>query len=146
MLDVYGRDWPKHTTKGQSRGKNWRNKKQKILQNYDFNLAFENTNWPYYCTQKIWDSIQGGCLPIYYGDNNAIYQDFPEDSFLDYCQFGDAQELFMYIQLMTTQEFVKRMNLCIETFNQASKNREATGISHQNLELTVNKIRSIFED
>ncbi|MDY7004498.1 MAG: glycosyltransferase family 10 [Cyanobacteriota bacterium] len=146
MLDVYGRDWPKELKKGQSRGGDWRNKKQTILQNYDFNLAFENTNWPYYCTEKIWDSIQGGCLPIYYGEGNAIYQDFPEDSFLDYCQFGNAQDLFRYIQLITPKEFIKRMNFCIEAFNKASKNREARGTSHHNLEATVNKIRELFED
>ncbi|NEP80031.1 MAG: hypothetical protein F6K39_18815, partial [Okeania sp. SIO3B3] len=54
ILDLYGKDWPKDIKKGQSRGRNWWNKKQAILQEYDFNLAFENTNWPYYCTEKIW--------------------------------------------------------------------------------------------
>ncbi|MDJ0554500.1 MAG: glycosyltransferase family 10 [Microcoleaceae cyanobacterium MO_207.B10] len=145
MFDVYGKFWPKHLKKGEpSPGKKRRQEKLEILQNYHFNLAFENTNWPYYCTEKIWDSIQGGCLPIYYGEDNAIYEDFPQNSFLDYCQFGDAGELFRYIQLMTPQEFIKRMNLCIEAFNIASKNREDTGMSPLNIEATVNKIREIF--
>lgn len=146
MFDVYGKYWPKHLKKGESSP--WKKRQQEkleILQNYHFNLAFENTNWPNYCTEKIWDSIQGGCLPIYYGEGNAIYQDFPQDSFLDYCQFGDAQELFKYIKLMTPQEFITRMNFCIEAFNTASKNREVTGISPLNLEVTVKKIREIFE-
>lgn len=145
MFDVYGKFWPKQLKKGEpSPGKKRRQEKLERLQNYHFNLAFENTNWPYYCTEKIWDSIQGGCLPIYYGEDNAIYEDFPQNSFLDYCKFGDAGELFRYIQLMTPQEFIKRMNLCIEAFNIASKNREYTGMSPLNIEATVNKIREIF--
>ena len=145
MLDVYGVGWPENIRKGESQHGEWPKAKQETLQNYHFNLAFENTKWPYYCTEKIWDSIQGGCLPIYYGESNAIYEDFPQDSFLDYCQFGNAQELFRYIQLMTPQEFIKRMNLCIEAFNIASKNRETTGISPHNLEVTASKIQEIVE-
>lgn len=154
ILDIHGLDWSENITKGNSRKGAWQSTKQAILQDYHFNLAFENTNWPYYCTEKIWDSIQGGCLPIYYGEGNAIYQDFPQDSLLDYCKFGDTQELFRYIELMTTQEFIQRMNLCIEVFNIATKKREAvseatgiegTGVAEANLEETANKIRELCE-
>ncbi|MBO1346074.1 MAG: hypothetical protein EBE86_001115 [Hormoscilla sp. GUM202] len=141
VVDVYGPDWPLEIRKGESRRRNWRNNKLKILQGYNFNLAFENTNWEYYCTEKIWDAIQGGCLPIYYGQGNAIYEDFPEGSFLDYCDFGSPAELFAYIEAMTTQEFIKRMNLCIETFNTAVEKQKAT--EEFRLKLTVKRIQEV---
>ena len=143
VVDVYGRDWPKEIKKGQSRGASWREKKLKILQGYNFNLAFENTNWQYYCTEKIWDAIQGGCLPIYYGQGNAIYEDFPEGSFLNYCDFGSPAELFAYIEAMTTQEFIKRMNLCIETFNTAVEKQKATRGRKSPVKVTVKRIQEL---
>ena len=123
VVDIYGRGWPEGIAKSQSREGNWRGSKQDILQNYHFNIALENTNWKYYCTEKIWDAIQGHCLPVYYGKGNAIYEDFPPDSFIDYCNFEDAADLFNYIKLMSTQEFLRRINLCIEVFNQMAERR-----------------------
>ncbi|NRB06573.1 MAG: hypothetical protein HRU34_04055 [Richelia sp.] len=76
-----------------------------ILQKYYFNLCFENTNWPNYCIEKIWDSIQGGCLPIYYGKGNRVYDDFPRNSFLDYSDFYRRDLLFDYIHDMKLDQF-----------------------------------------
>ncbi len=59
-----------------------------------------------------------GCLPIYYGGKDStIYEDFAKNSFLDYTEFRDANELFEYIEAMTIEEFNKRLNLCIQKFN-----------------------------
>jgi alpha(1,3/1,4) fucosyltransferase len=117
-VDIYGKDWPHNISLEESRGEGFQERKAKILQNYHFNLCFENTNFDYYCTEKIWDSIQNGCLPIYYGLGNKIYEDFPKHSFIDYTEFGSPIELFQYIDSMTIEEFCDRMNLCIEVFNQ----------------------------
>jgi alpha(1,3/1,4) fucosyltransferase len=120
VLDIYGRGWPQGLSHGESRGDaNWRRSKQEILENYHFNLAFENTAWPYYCTEKIWDAIQANCLPIYYSRGTSIYENFPRDSFLDFCDFASTDDLFDYIQSMTIEDFRLRMNRCLETFNLA---------------------------
>ncbi|MBD2001380.1 glycosyl transferase [Leptolyngbya sp. FACHB-541] len=124
-VDVYGRGWPRGVSLEDSRGEGWESRKAKILQNYHFNLCFENTNIAYYCTEKIWDSIQHGCLPIYYGEGNKIYEDFPQKSFLDYCDFGSSDALFRYIDVMTVDEFRARMNLCIDAYNRAFEKLEA---------------------
>jgi hypothetical protein len=145
ILDIYGKQWPEQIkVMGRSRGKGWHEKKISILHDYHFNLCFENTNWPYYCTEKIWDSIQGGCLPIYYGRGNQIYDDFPRNSFLDYCDFNDPDSLFDYIQNMTLEEFKERMMLCIETYNRAVKHKQEKRPYEKLLERTVLKIREIF--
>lgn len=99
-------------------------RKLEILKNYHFNLCFENTNTDYYCTEKIWDSIKAGCLPIYYGNGNKIYEDFPKNSFLDYCDFKNASDMFEYVENMDEREFRQRMNLCIKVFNEVYEKRK----------------------
>ncbi len=43
--------------------------KIKYLENFKFNIAFENSNHKFYTTEKIFDSIVAGCLPIYWGSD-----------------------------------------------------------------------------
>jgi alpha(1,3/1,4) fucosyltransferase len=117
-MDIYGPNWPENMALEDSRhGGSFQERKEKILMDYHFNLCFENTNFPYYCTEKIWDSIRFGCLPIYYGAGNKIYEDFPKSSFLDYAEIGSIDKLFSYIDQITPDEFRERMNLCIRTYN-----------------------------
>jgi hypothetical protein len=78
IMDIYGGSWPEGVSISNSRLGQWYEVKKEILKNYNFNLCFENTNYDYYCTEKIWDSIRYGCLPIYYGNGNRIYEDFPK--------------------------------------------------------------------
>lgn len=142
-LDIYGRYWPDKISLGSSRGGNWQDKKIEILQQYHFNLCFENTNWPFYCTEKIWDSIQGGCLPIYYGKGNKIYDHFPKNSFLDYTDFNNIDSLFDYIDKMTITEFKERMSLCVEAYSQAVKKKKEIQPYKKILEKTADRIQKI---
>ncbi|MBE9146850.1 tetratricopeptide repeat protein [Planktothrix mougeotii] len=121
-VDIYGQGWEKGVSLEDSREGDWTIRKLEILQDYHFNLCFENTIAPYYCTEKIWDGIIAGCLPIYYGgEHSTIYEDFPPNSFIDYCQFNSPIELFNYIDQMEWSEYQHRMNLCINTFNKMAK-------------------------
>jgi hypothetical protein len=145
LLDIYGKNWPNNIALGQSRGKGWRSKKLDILKDYSFNLCFENTNWPYYCTEKIWDSIQAGCLPIYYGEGNKIYEDFPRNSFLDYDDFGDPDLLFDYIQSITEEALEERMILCIKALNNAFSRKREERPHQKLLDRTLLRIRTILQ-
>lgn len=145
ILDIYGRGWPEKIKSGQSRGQGWRERKIEILKKYHFNLCFENTNWPYYFTEKIWHSIQGGCLPIYYGKGSKIYDDFPRNSFVDYCDFNDSSLLLDYIQGMKPIEFQERMALCIQSFNRAVKCNQENQPHQRLLQKTTLKIREILQ-
>lgn len=40
------------------------------LQQYRFNLCPENSNADGYCTEKVFEAIHSGCIPIYWGSNN----------------------------------------------------------------------------
>lgn len=44
--------------------------KHKWLQEYKFNLCFENSSYPGYLTEKLFDAYNAGCIPIYWGDTS----------------------------------------------------------------------------
>ena len=44
--------------------------KHEWLQNYKFNLCFENAIFPGYLTEKLFDAYNAGCVPIYWGDTS----------------------------------------------------------------------------
>lgn len=117
VLDIYGKGWPEGISIENSREGNWGLSKIKVLSQYNFNLCFENTAAYNYMTEKIWDSIQNYCLPIYYGKHTNAYEIFPENSFIDYANFSSSEELFNFISDMSTEEFVIRLNRCIKVYN-----------------------------
>lgn len=49
-----------------------------FLRNYRFNLCPENSNHPDYCTEKIFEAIVAGCIPLYWGCNQQ-----PESTILN---------------------------------------------------------------
>lgn len=44
--------------------------KQKWLEGYKFNICFENSSYPGYLTEKLFDAYNAGCIPIYWGDTS----------------------------------------------------------------------------
>jgi alpha(1,3/1,4) fucosyltransferase len=142
-VDIYGQEWPDHISLEDSREGDYQERKALILKDYHFNLCFENTNFDYYCTEKIWDSIEHGCLPIYYGAGNKIYEDFPSDSFIDYPEFSSPAELFESIERMTVDEFRTRMNRCIEVFNTIHERLKTYNRYEQFLLRIANKIKEV---
>lgn len=118
MLDVYGRGWPLGVSKSDSRQGDWSEAKKLLLREYHFNLCFENTIAYNYMSEKIWDSIRNYCLPIYYGKDTNIYHVFPRGSFIDYSDFETPDQLFCFINEMTNETYIKRMNSCIEIYNE----------------------------
>lgn len=145
IIDVYGKGWPKGVSIEDSRDGDWGGSKGKILEKYNFNLCFENTAAFNYMTEKIWDSIQNYCLPIYYGKNTNAYEIFPKDSFIDYGEFNSTDELFNFISKMTSEEFVIRMNKCIQVYNSISEKGEALVQSERKktLDKIISKLHSI---
>ena len=129
LLDVHGKDWNNHSfikSVGNTRNEtDRRQSKQEILQKYRFNICIENVDFSYYVTEKIWEPIKYGCLPIYYS-NSTIYQIFPENSFIDYKNFNNPKDLYDYLLNMTEEEYINRSNLCIQSFNKIIKDNNNT--------------------
>lgn len=44
--------------------------KLEYLKHYRFNITPENTNYEGYVTEKLFEAIYSGCVPIYHGSNN----------------------------------------------------------------------------
>jgi len=143
MVDVYGRNWPDGISRAVSRDGDWYTAKLDVLQHYRFNICLENTNYAYYCTEKIWDSIRGGCLPIYYGAGNRIYEDFPRGSFIDYADFTSPEALFAYIAQMSRREYCERMNRCIEVYNRLYERHDFVAQRERSLLKIVEKVRML---
>jgi hypothetical protein len=117
-VDIYGRHWPSGVSLGESRGGAWVEKKYDLIRPYKFNLCFENTLWPFYCTEKLWQAIYCGCLPIYYGQA-SIYDDFPRESFIDYAEIGSPAALFEIVGAMSNEELSRRYAACLDVFQRA---------------------------
>ena len=58
--------------------------KREFLKNFKFSIAFENSSYPGYCTEKLMQAFSAGNVPIYWGDPTAIY-DFNEKAFINCC-------------------------------------------------------------
>lgn len=145
-IDIYGAGWPKGMAKlvypqGDRLGQN---AEAALLGNYHFNLCFEDTNWPHYCSDQIWRAIQGGCLPIYYGEGNRIYDDFPSDSFVDYAKLGSPEALFWFLDEMLPQEFLERYNRCVAVYNLALERFYTTDCQEQLLKKTFARLQEMM--
>ena len=72
---------------------------------YKFAIAFENTkNVNGYITEKIFDCLTGGIVPIYYGAEN-ITDHVSTDCFIDYRNFNNLYELKDFLLHMTKEEY-----------------------------------------
>ena len=120
ITDIKGRDWPPGIVSKEKinypEDKPFIDAREKIMwlrQGFLFNLCFENSNIPYYVTEKIWHAFVGYTLPIYYS-NDTIYETFPKGSFIDYRDFKNKAQLYQYILDMPADEYLDRLNLGIE--------------------------------
>lgn len=50
--------------------KDYQDDKQAYLHQFCFNICPENSNYNGYVTEKVFDSISAGCIPIYWGSDN----------------------------------------------------------------------------
>lgn len=66
--------------------------KLEYLQKYKFSIVFENTVFPGYLTEKIFDCFFAGAIPIYLGDPK-IEEKIPSDCFIDARKFRSYEAL-----------------------------------------------------
>ncbi len=82
--------------------------KSKTLQNYRFCLAFENARSENgYISEKIFDAMFNGCVPIYAGAGN-IEEELPANTFINANEL-DFKEIETTIKTMSTEEYSQRI-------------------------------------
>ena len=94
-FDFYGTGW-EYSEHLAYRGKV--DKKAEIYHLYRFAICFENMkNIKDYVTEKIFDCLTSGVVPIYAGAKN-IEEYVPKDCFIDYWQFHDHKALAEHLK------------------------------------------------
>lgn len=63
---------------------------------HKFSIAFENTSYPGYTTEKIVEAFAAGTIPIYYG-NPEIADEFNENAFINCHKFSSMEDAVNYI-------------------------------------------------
>lgn len=72
---------------------------------YKFCVAFENTDQPGYCTEKIIEAFAGLCIPIYRGDV-TVTLDFNPKTFINAHDFDSNERLIEYIKYVDSNDEV----------------------------------------
>lgn len=145
LCDIYGKGWPPGYSLENSREGEWWKSKPGILQKYNFCIAMENCLQPYYISEKLWDSILNGCLPIYC-NNGTIYTDFPKDSFLDIRNFASLDELWTTVKSMSLDEWNRRFGLCwnaMESVWKRGQGRDYWAESVQEVQKTLDILKLV---
>ena len=63
--------------------------KKEYLKQFRFNICPENSDYPGYVTEKIFDAIAAGCIPIYWGSDNKPELDVLNQNALILWDFDD---------------------------------------------------------
>ncbi len=107
-FDLYGYGWDKSenldTSTIQKVYKGIVDDKFETIKNYKFTLCFENTVFPGYVTEKIFDALFAGSVPVYYGAPD-IKQFIPDDVFIDVRDFKSYDDVYAYISTMGRQKY-----------------------------------------
>jgi hypothetical protein len=111
QFDIFGPGWPK-AERGVDFGKGftsargpYRGSKLELLQNYRFNIAYENClNDCGYISEKLFDALLAGCVPVYLG-NRSIQRYVPEQVFVDARKFATHVDLIGYIRSMSDEQW-----------------------------------------
>ena len=117
-FDLYGRGWDQPTSGADRatqsainrsyRGEIPPHDKVSVLGGYRFSLCFENTAFPGYITEKIFDCLVAGNIPVYLGAPDIA--DFvPPEAFIDFREFGSYAQLEAHLRAMTKAEASRRL-------------------------------------
>lgn len=73
------------------------NSKYEFQKDYKFSIAFENSSFNGYTTEKILQAFSAGTVPIYWG-NPDVAKDFNEKSFINCHKYADFSEVIELIK------------------------------------------------
>ena len=76
-----------------------------VLSQYKFSICYENAQMiPGYITEKIFDSLFAGCIPVYWGAPN-ITDYVPANCFIDKRDFDSYEALYKYLKDMDAAQY-----------------------------------------
>ena len=122
VIDLYGRGWDRWWTRQTATPAYWRHlrtirasyrgsvaSKIDTLSQYRFSLCFENMPMMGYVTEKIFDCLYAGTVPVYLGAKD-ISELIPPEAFVDMRDFGtnDYMAMWQHVQAMPIGEWQRR--------------------------------------
>lgn len=113
-FDLYGIGW--NTKEYPSYKGNITNKAQ-ILQQYKFCICYENIQNVFgYVSEKIFDCMAAGCVPVYWGASN-IPDYVPANCFIDRRKFKSHDDLYLFLKSMDKKTYNKYLENIKRFFN-----------------------------
>jgi alpha(1,3/1,4) fucosyltransferase len=79
-------------------------RKSTVLRKYKYSICYENAVFPGYVTEKLFDSLFAGCVPVYLGAPE-VASSVPPQAFVDKRHFRDYEELYRYLKNMPAAEY-----------------------------------------
>ena len=118
-----------------SSGKYWRDAKDSffLANPHKFMLTYENTPYPYYCTEKLMDAFLVGAMPIYHGDPK-VSKDWNPDAFINVMKYTGWMDE------------IKRIDKNREYFDQYYKQPVFTPEQKQDLEMNLSGFKTWLID
>lgn len=77
-------------------GKDAMRSKQEYLPKFKFNMCFENSSYPGYATEKLYEALCGNTIPIYWG-STTIASDFNSKAFLNWHDYQNDEKFIKAI-------------------------------------------------
>lgn len=116
VIDLYGRGWDRWWSREALWLPYWRNRstlmsiyrgacasKFEVLQQYEFCLCFENMAMNGYITEKIFDCLYAGTIPLYQGAPD-ILEYIPEEVFIDCRKYSSWSEMWAEVSAMPDEK------------------------------------------
>ncbi|MEQ1525781.1 MAG: glycosyltransferase family 10 [Gallionella sp.] len=118
------------------------NNKHELLSRYKFTIAYENTAYPGYVTEKIIDAMVAGSVPLYLGAPDIIEQ-LPAEAFIDARAFSSPEAITAYLAQMTESEAITKI-AAGQKFLQSSQGQRHTyeGFAEWIVSLASDKVSS----
>lgn len=96
--------------------------KFEVLQNYEFCLCFENMRMDGYITEKLFDCLYAGTIPLYMGAPD-IFEYIPADVFVDCRKYSSWIEMWKDVSMMPPEK-IEAMKIAGKNFLRSDKARK----------------------
>jgi len=119
VVDLYGMGWDRWWSREALWLPYWRNhralmsvykgkcaSKFEVLQNYEFCLCFENMRMDGYITEKLFDCLYAGTIPLYMGAPDILNY-IPEDVFVDCRKYSTWKEMWGDVAAMPSERIIE---------------------------------------
>lgn len=132
LVDLYGSGWERWWSRSSMWWPYWKNRhaiskiyrgfcksKFEVFSRYEFCLCFENMVMEGYVTEKLFDCLYAGCVPLYLGAPN-IGEYVPENVYFDVSKAGSWQEVVDFVNNVSPER-IQQMRVAGRKFIESER-------------------------